>query len=263
MIGIKFSLMQRLHDWAGDRFIGPIEELSKRSGVNLFGSFYLPRRSIHLTSIEPGQMVKRIEDNDYRRRLTKWIAIYMTPISLANVLFWVFVFPPVVSGLISGVSSLERSTTNKVKIGLARGFGSTASCSGEEYSTGCLQYLKDKIGLNSKRLEEAAAGLDEGTFKNLIALRVMLTAKTQSPVGSNEAVQIEAQISQLEKTLQISPTQLSKIKDILNEDIADGIRRTKVEAYFEGVNLLTKAKTTPLTEQEKSRYKQIKELTGK
>lgn len=263
MSEFKFSLIQRLHDWAGDRFIGPIDELSKRSGVNLFGSFFLPRRTIHLIPIEPGHMVNRIADNDFRRRLTKWVAIYMTPISLANVLFWVFVFPPFVSSVITGVSKLERKTTNTLKIGMARGFSSTTSCSTDEYSTACLQHLRDKIGLNSTRLEKAAAGVDEDTFKKLFALREMLKAKAGFPAGSNESTQIDNRIAQFEQTLQISPTQLAEVKEIMGEDIADGIQRTKVEAYFEGVNLLTKAKTTPLTEQEKARYKQIKEITGK
>lgn len=207
---MKKSLLIRIHEWIGSYLIGDIEEIRRRTGVNVRHDFYWPRNSLFLEPATNLELVERLMENEVRRKLTKRLALIFLCASLPLSILFSSGIPALAVGV--------KTATRNVVAGAKNLTNYTTSCSGDSDDSlkACQQSLRAKSNNAQKRIESFMA--DQTKMNAAYALveywRQIEQAKQQGATPE--------QITQYEKAgekleAQLTPSEISELKSVFEE----------------------------------------------
>lgn len=253
---MKKTLTIKIHEWIGNNLIGDVDEIRRRTGVNVRHDFYWPRRSLFLEPASNLELVERLMENDVRRNLSKRLA-----------LICLFASIPLSTLFSSGIPAAAigaKTATRNIVAGAKNLTNFTTSCSNDrdESLKACQQSLRAKSNNAQKRIESFLA---DRTKMN--AAYALIEYWKQVDQAKQQGATPE-QIGQYEKAgekfeAQLTQSEVSEVKAVFEESNELNRQLTVINAKLKVNYYKAKAAKEGLTESENQDYQaQVATITN-
>lgn len=246
---MKAPLLARVATSIGNKVIGDIKEIERRTGVPLRHDFYWPRKMLFLTKAHNLDLVDRLGENEVRRQLTN------DTINFCMVVGFILSFV-----LISGVPSTiiaTRTGVRDITSGVKNLSNFSTDCLlGKEDNTSlieCQKSVRTKSNAAQKRIETFLNDKDKlNAAYNLVGFWKQRDAAKRE--GASEQAVAQLKVSEAQYSKQLTESELSELDSVYSElagydkELAVLSAKLKVNFYKD------KASKGGLTEQENGDY---------